>query len=374
MSITFTQIGSTDDVFFWELLEFNSKLYAGTYGYPKAYNYPPWTHIKNFDAGESITGMCIFLGKLYATSENLGYIYRMNTADPMDWTRVHDDAWMWVFDPVVFGNYLYCDLATSGTNDHKVLRSSDGDTWNQVAYWSNMWLGSGVVFNNELYMTGQEYTNNYPWAKKSSNGTIWVDASDLCLDFVGAWFGRGVVFANKLFLGMAFRPDNKAKIYKYDGSTLTEVFSFSTEAFCHCQCGFNGYLYAIFGPNMNSDSPGSVTYYLYRSPTGESGTWSFIKSFTANRKLSHGKYRALCHLGVFANALYVGIQDKVYRMFVTFQFATSDNGTDWSAWQNNIADCANSRYIKVKASFSRDDLLSAMPTLEDMTVGYFLKG
>jgi len=60
---------------------------------------------------------------------------------------------------------------------------------------------------------------------------------------------------------------------------------------------------------------------------------------------------------------------------VSFQFATSDNGTDWSAWTDNITNCADSRYIKVKVSMSRTNFLSsAMPVLENMTVGYFLKG
>lgn len=59
---------------------------------------------------------------------------------------------------------------------------------------------------------------------------------------------------------------------------------------------------------------------------------------------------------------------------VSFQLATSDNGTDWSAWTDDIMNCADSRYIKVKAAFSRTSLLSAMPTLEDATIGYFLKG
>lgn len=59
---------------------------------------------------------------------------------------------------------------------------------------------------------------------------------------------------------------------------------------------------------------------------------------------------------------------------ISFQFATSDNGTDWSTWENDIANCADSRYIKVKVSMSRTNFLSsAMPVLEDMTVGYFLK-
>lgn len=56
---------------------------------------------------------------------------------------------------------------------------------------------------------------------------------------------------------------------------------------------------------------------------------------------------------------------------VTFQFATSDDGTSWSAWTGNITSCADSRYIKVKVSMSRTNFLSsAMPVLKDMKVTY----
>jgi|GEM_PF-6977800 len=58
---------------------------------------------------------------------------------------------------------------------------------------------------------------------------------------------------------------------------------------------------------------------------------------------------------------------------ISFQFAASDNGADWSSWTSDITACANSRYIKVKTSMSRTNFLSsAMPVLKDMTLTYKL--
>lgn len=61
---------------------------------------------------------------------------------------------------------------------------------------------------------------------------------------------------------------------------------------------------------------------------------------------------------------------------VTFQFwsGVPDNGgITWTGPHAAIADVADSRYIKIAAAFARDDLLSAMPVLNNLTVGYFLK-
>ncbi|GAI57845.1 unnamed protein product, partial [marine sediment metagenome] len=70
MGVTFEPIGSTDDWFFWSLIEFNNKLYAGTYeeGACKVYKYPPWTPLKNF-GGEAVIGLKVFKSNLYAAVE-----------------------------------------------------------------------------------------------------------------------------------------------------------------------------------------------------------------------------------------------------------------------------------------------------------------
>ncbi|GAI74715.1 unnamed protein product, partial [marine sediment metagenome] len=125
----FTPIGTTTDRFFWSLKSFGGKLYAGTYGTPKAYNYPPWTFLKNFAAGESIPDFEEFKGRLYAASEKKGYIYRMNT--PTDWVVVHRDSYIYALNLAVFGNYLYCLLSKPGPSE-KIIRSSDGVNWATV--------------------------------------------------------------------------------------------------------------------------------------------------------------------------------------------------------------------------------------------------
>lgn len=58
----------------------------------------------------------------------------------------------------------------------------------------------------------------------------------------------------------------------------------------------------------------------------------------------------------------------------TFRFNTSDDDMAWDGWVDDIEDCPNSRYIKVEVTLARVNLDSAMPVLEDMTVGYFLAG
>ncbi len=56
---------------------------------------------------------------------------------------------------------------------------------------------------------------------------------------------------------------------------------------------------------------------------------------------------------------------------VTFQFWSSDNNVDFAGPYDDITEVADSRYIKVRATLTRDSL--KMPVLEDMTVGYFKK-
>lgn len=57
---------------------------------------------------------------------------------------------------------------------------------------------------------------------------------------------------------------------------------------------------------------------------------------------------------------------------VSFRFAASDDGSSWSSWQTDIKKVPNGRYIKIEATLNRNSLLSAMPTLEDITLTYKL--
>lgn len=142
-------------------------------------------------------------------------------------------------------------------------------------------------------------------------------------------------------------------------------------------------------------SPPSNTWYWFRIQIYTSGGnviqrmkwWSPGDSEPGGWNVSHtwtGTWRSS---GCFCFGLYTAGEEAYFdnilisRMegipdppncSVSFQFATSNDGSSWSGWESDISKVACSRYIKVKVSLSRTNLLSAMPTLEDFTLTYKL--
>lgn len=299
---TFTEIGSTTDVFFWALREFNGKLYAGTYKEtpPSVYNYSPWTHLKDFSsAGESLTQLTVFNNELYASTEKTGQIYKMATANPTSWSIVHDDAYIYVLDLIVFGGYLYAQLSNAA-RDTKIIRSANGSSWATVASFSGKYLRHFVIYNNELYVMGRVWATGKVWAEKTANGTTWSSVSNLNTDTTGQYY-YALEKDGYLWVPMGERSDNKAKIYKYNGSSLVEVLSLSYPVF-HRSAIFNDKLWFTVGPAWKAAGSSA----LYMSPTGESSTWQHINTWS-------GKSNARA-LATFSNKLYIGISNKVYRM------------------------------------------------------------
>jgi len=311
----FTQIGS-DDACFWSSLAFGGKIYFGGYGYPKGYNYPPWTLIKSFAAGESITRFGIFNSKLYCITENKGYIYRMNTANPTDWVVVHDDGYKYGLGMAVLGSYIYGSFGTSGILNTKIVYSSNGTSWPQANNWAGGEIVVLVPYTGKVYALGRKGAfGGKIWARRGTT-TSWADVGALCSNTtVGTW-RAGVVFNGNLFLGMGDRSDGKTKVYRFDGTNLSgELFSISAFK-SHYACVCNGYMYWLFGPHMNQGSSSAVNYYLYRTPTGEPGSWEHLHTFSVNPVSSHGKYRTKGCVGSLGNDLYVAVQNKVYKMGV----------------------------------------------------------
>lgn len=294
---------------------FGGKLWAGTYGTPKAYNYPPWTHLKNFPAGESIPDFAIFKDRLYASSEKKGHIYRMKA--PTNWEIVHDDGWLYCLSLAVFNGYLYCDMTTPhkayehSYADHKMMRSSDGTSWSQCAYWANKWLEANSVYGGKLYAVGMEYVHNRSYAERTSNGTSWSKVDALCNISDGGWMPETVaVFNNKLFLGMRYCSNKKAKIYKYDGSSLTKVFETAKGVEPSFLYVFNNEIYCAVGQAWKTGG----NSYLFKSSTGESGSWKLVQTFS-------GKPNFRC-MAEHNNELYLGVQNTVYKMGVVETFTT----------------------------------------------------
>jgi len=320
MSITFEHIG-TDDIAFWCSLAFNSKIYFGGYGHPKGYNYPPWTLIKSFAAGESLTRFGVFDSKLYCITENLGKIYRMDTEDPTSWVVVHDDGYKWGLGMDILGSYIYGCFNTTGEVDNKIIYSSTGSLgdWDLAENWNGGSICVLVAYDGNIYAIGRKGTfgTGIHWARRGSE-TTWAKVSKLCSsevegkEVVGDW-RAGVVFNGKLFLGMGDRDDGKSKIYSFDGTDLSgELFS-KTVFKPHYACVCNGKMYWLFGPHMNQPNANPVNYYLYQTPTGDVDSWEHVKTFSAIPASSHGKYRTKGCVGCLDNKLYVAVQNKVYE-------------------------------------------------------------
>jgi len=312
MAVKFTQIGSTGDCAFWSCLPFGSKIYFGTYGYPRAYNYPPWTLVKSFAAGESVPRITSFGGTIYCVTENKGYIYRMNS--PTDWVVVHDDSWEYGLGMASLGSYIYAAFCHRGEDRTKILYSSNGTSWPVADDWNGGEIVVLVPYNGKVYALGRKggFLTGKTWARRGT-GTSWADVRALCPNVVGTW-RAGVVFNGYLFLGMGDRSDGKTKVYRFDGTNLSgELFSISAFK-SHYTCVCNGYMYWLFGPHMNQGSSSAVNYYLYRTPTGDAGSWEHLKTFSVNPVSSHGKYRTKGCVGCLNNEPYVAVQNKVYKM------------------------------------------------------------
>jgi len=97
------------------------------------------------------------------------------------------------------------------------------------------------------------------------------------------------------------------------------------------------------------------------------GIWRSAGCFSIGRHLSAGENR-------YDNILISrkeGIPSPA-NCSISFKFWASNDGSTWGSEYTDITLVPNSRFIKIQATLSRDSLLSAMPTLEDMTLGYKL--
>jgi len=380
MSINFQQIGTTSDCFFWSLDIFGAKMYCGTYGIPKIYNYPPWAHLIDLDAGESVTKFGILNSILYAITENLGRIYK----------RVTDAAWQQVYqDPDGFicgmgmatlGSYIYGSFTPADSSQTRIVRSSNGTSWSPVLLWTDGEIWALNPFDSKVYAHGQKLSTGMTWAKRSSDGTAWADVDLLCDNASGYW-DVSCVFGNYLYLSMGRRSDGKIHLYRFDGyNSLSDNLVTLTSYYCHDMCVCAGKLYYLVGPFIKPGSSDEVTYNLWRSANGID--WLHVKEFKTYPKYSHGNWRTRGNLAAIGDDLYVGIQDKIYKMVdvptghsISYKFRVrNDESESWSSYYDNVADIPRpTRFIEITATLTRDSLSSAMPTIYDMKLGFQLR-
>lgn len=111
----------------------------------------------------------------------------------------------------------------------------------------------------------------------------------------------------------------------------------------------------------------------------EPGTWEYTKEFTS-------VYRAIGCIGVGRHINTGGKESRWDNILVSrqegipspancsisFKFWASNNGVTWESEYTDITKVPNSRFLKIEVTLSRTSLLSAMPTIDDMTLGYRL--
>ena len=95
------------------------------------------------------------------------------------------------------------------------------------------------------------------------------------------------------------------------------------------------------------------------------GIWRSSGCFSLGRHSSAGENR----YDDFLISRQEGIPSPT-NCSVSFKFWPSNNGVDWGSEYTDITLVPNSRFIKIQTNLARTSLLSAMPTIEDMTLGY----
>lgn len=111
----------------------------------------------------------------------------------------------------------------------------------------------------------------------------------------------------------------------------------------------------------------------------EPGTWEYTHEFTS-------VWRAIGCIGVGRHDHTGGKESRWDNILVSrkegipfpancgigFKFWASSDRVSWGSQYTDITKVPNSRFIKIQATLQRTSLLSAMPTIEDMALGYRL--
>jgi len=302
--------GGLNQTMFQCLGSFGGNLYAGCYSRIGAdiaiYKYPPVfeedDYMGLYDLGESVYVFAEFKGRYYAATESTSKILRLNIAKD-DWDVVHNTGdYNLVLALCVFGDYLYAYVIdfSEGIYDGKIIRTSNGTDWTDAWIAGDKFLPDFVVYDSKIYAFGR-HENGKVWAKRSPTGApaSWSDVGNLC-NLYGDQWQEVILFESNLYITR--RTGTTTKIYSYNGSSLTEVFSLSNAPPRSEFITFDSRIWLLLSPNGWSDPDPSK---LYASSSGAIDTWELVKTWTGKS--------GRC-MGVYDSKLYLGIQKTLYRM------------------------------------------------------------
>jgi hypothetical protein len=306
-------VATTTDPGFFSLRSFNGQLLAGTYGTGKIYSSSnAWAApLVDLNVGESVYVMWPFSSMLYANTENRGEIWR--TPGGKTWNKVFNGASTAIGTGLaVYNGQLYAAYTTLSNSAGRIYRSSTGDpgTWTHVfgssSQGTDVTLRELTVYKKVLYCLSYDWQGSIGGFYTTTNGTTWKWHPKLANHRpIKAHVWNGYLWiSTSPYNGKRVPP---ASVYRWDGTSLVNVFQDKARAVGADLLDFNGALYFVDMVNWRATKGAAA---LHRSPTGAPGTWQTVLTFPEPEAMD---------MEVFGGDLHVttrheGGHGKVYRV------------------------------------------------------------
>jgi len=281
-------------------------------------------------------------------------------------------------------------------NIDKGVASPSKDVW----YWFRVQIytsGGNVIQRIKWWLIGNEEPGEW------NVSHTWTWCSPTSFSDGGGWSNETLIYDNNTttycycdkntiptggygnFLQLNIAALQSGKIQTYTGGSFDGANDYLLDIDVYRDGGWVDVYEGHLGPNKWDEktfTPGSVTAARIRckNPPGRNnsyspgvfevqleGVWRSAGCFNFGRHTSAGENR-------YDNILLSrqeGIPSPA-NCSVSFKFWASNDGSTWGSEYTEVPILPNSRFIKIQATLTRTSLLSAMPTIEDMTLGYKL--
>jgi PKD repeat protein/sugar lactone lactonase YvrE len=311
---------------------------------------------------EVIPSMAVFNDYLYAGTfnftDNIHEIYR--SMDGRNWEETSQNFGDGVSGLIAFNEQLF-----AGTWDGSIWSSLDGLTWTE-AITVGMGIASFSQFNNMLYAGtyGHNCGEEGMTIWQSSDGENWTPFGPDDDPYACAIISSAV-FNGNLYWGVAdWTQTVGGRIWRTDGTTITEVVG---DGFGDSDNMDPGGL-AVLGNAIYASIDIPNGYQIWRSESGDSGSWSKVFEMTKDG------IGTLDGLIVLDDHLFFTAQNEPYGMQVwmtadgdTWQqigyegFGDSNNSS--SEWSNSLSVFNGRFYIGVRNTANASEIWSYEPEI-----------
>lgn len=248
-----------------------------------------------------------------------------------DWSPLQNGTNGGVYDLIVFNNELYAagQFSVVGGMVRPNIAKWNGTAWSTVGGTSailNYPVTKMIIYNNELYILGgftTAGTTTISGGIAKWNGSTWVSVNFPLISPV-CGYGDAVVYNNELYV---LTSSGMPSIYKYNGTTWTQIAQGSIGGGYRTLCVYNNELYAS----------GNFTTTLPLPPGNNSGiskwngtTWTDVGGLVVSPPIE------VWSMEVHNNELYVGGDFNTIGGISATNIAKY-NGSNWSVANTGAA-------------------------------------